>query len=288
MGPMENPKVVVCIKTFNRVDCARINMEIIKLNYPHQWPIVHACSDKKYKPYIEDVLVKCEPKGIWAGAFDLLQNSMTAANAQYSPDYIVQLEADTWLMNQEIIEKYITLLSNNPRAVIASSSWSFDKSEKWKASGKVLKKLAYYVTRLTKWMGLPWHIGWYHTTLASQFFIIKNTAEVRELFSTMKAPGADEYLEKYLFSEITRRFGKGAIIWMKEREPVHPNNRNLCEEMELFCQHFPSKYYDNSSLIEDGKKEVLERYRSLKKGRCMKKLLQSEDLTYYNSNANRF
>jgi spore coat polysaccharide biosynthesis protein SpsF (cytidylyltransferase family) len=119
---MTHLKTTFCITTFNRVDCARINMEIIKLNYPNQWPIIHACSDKSYKKYIEDILVKCEPKAFQAGAFDLLRNSMLSATESYNPEYIVHLEADTWLMNQDFIEKYINLLSKNPNAIIASSS----------------------------------------------------------------------------------------------------------------------------------------------------------------------
>jgi hypothetical protein len=104
----------------------------------------------------------------------------------------------------------------------------------------------------------------------------------------MTAPSVDDYLEKHLFSKITKRFGKKAIIWMKERESVHPNNRDSCEAMALFCQHFPSKSTINGDSGEDGKKEVLERYKSLKKGTYMTKLLQSDDLSYYNPNAKRF
>ena len=284
---MARTKTAVCITTFNRVDCARINMEIIKLNYANQWPIIHACSDKNYEKYIEDILVECEPKALQAGAFDLLRNSILTATKAYNPEYIVHLEADTWLMNQDFIEKYITLLSKKPYAMIAASSWSFDKSEKWKASGKVTKKVLYYITRLTKKLGLKWHIGW-QNSIASQFFVVKNTIEFRELLSTMTEPSADDYLEKYIFSKITKRFGKKAILWMDEREPVHPKNRNSCEVMELFCQHFPSKNITNGNSDEDGKKEVLERYESLKKGTYMKKLLQSNDLSYYNKNAKRF
>ena len=178
-------------------------------------------------------------------------------------------------------------MSKNPHAIIAASSWSFDKSEKWKMSGKIIKKLAYFITRLTKKLGLKWHIGW-KNSIASQFFIVKNTIEFRELLSTMAEPRVDEHLEKHLFSRITKRFGKKAILWMDEREPVHPKNRDSCKKMELFCQHFPSKKNPNGNSNEDGKKEVLERYKSLKKGTYMKKLLQSNDLSYYNKNAKRF
>jgi hypothetical protein len=284
---MTNHKTAVCITTFNRVDCARINMEIIKLNYANQWPIVHACSDKSYKKYIEDILVKCEPKALQAGAFDLLKNSILTATETYNPEYIVHLEADTWLMNQDFIEKYITLLSKNPNAIIASSSWSFDKSDKWKNSGSLTKKLKYYLTRLTKKVGLKWHIGW-QNTIASQFFIVKNNKDFRDFISVIPGPNASDYLEKYLFSNITKRFGKKSIVWMKEREPVHPSNRNFSEDMELFCQHFPSKNIIDTNSNEYGKKEVLERYKFLTNGTYMTKLLQSDDLSYYNNDAKRF
>jgi hypothetical protein len=286
---MSHTKTAVCITTFNRVDCARINMEIIKLNYANKWPIVHACSDKSYKKYIENILVKCEPKALQAGAFDLLKNSILTATETYNPEYIVHLEADTWLMNQELIEKYITMLSNNSNAVIASSSWSFDKSEKWRNSKSFAKRLAYFLTRLTKRLGLTWHIGW-QNTIASQFFIVKNTPEFRELLSTMAVPSDGDYLEKYLFSKITKRFGRKSILWMKEREPVHPNNRDSCEDMALFCQHFPSSQeltFPENKHFQLGKKEILEKYPLMTKGIYMEKLLRSSDTSYYNPGAKR-
>ena len=281
---MTKSKYVVCITTFNRIDCARINMEIIKLNYANQWPIVHACSDKNYSQYIEDVLIKCEPKALQAGAFNLLRSSILKATETYNADYIIHLEADTWLMNQAFIEKYIKLLSKNPHAIIASSSWSFDKSEKWKKSGRFGKNLAYILTRFTKKAGLDWHIGW-KKSIASQFFIVKNTSEFRDLISTIPEPDPDEYLERYLYSKLTQRFGKKSIIWMKEREPVHPKNRDFCEAMELFSQHFPSNKANKSSLL--GKKEVLESYPLIKRGAYMEKLLKSDNLEYYNPGAKR-
>lgn len=38
--------MVVCRTNHERPDCARINMEIVKLNYPEPWLIVHSCSDR--------------------------------------------------------------------------------------------------------------------------------------------------------------------------------------------------------------------------------------------------
>ena len=284
------PSVVVCITTYNRVDCARINMELIKLNYKNPWPILHACSDPNYTKYIEDVLVKCEPKALQKGAFELLKQAIVVANEKYKPNFIVHLEADTWLMNQGFIEKYIAALESHQESLMAASSWSFDKTYKWKASTKPSKKLAYQITRFTKKIGLKWHIGW-KNTISTQFFILKNTNEFRTLINEIPEPDPEGYLEKYLFKKIKNRFGRKSILWIKEREPVHPHNRDTCEKMELYSQHFPSSKeprLKHNNLLLDGKKETLQRYANLTRGQFMQKLLESKNLDYYNEGAKRY
>ena len=286
----KQPSVVVCITTYNRVDCARINMEIIKLNYKNQWPIVHACSDQNYTQYIEDILIKCEPKALQRGAFELLKQAIIVANEKYQPNYIVHVEADTWLMNQSFIENYISALNDREECLIAASNWTFDKTEKWKKSTKFSKQLNYQVTRFTKKLGLKWHIGW-KNTISTQFFVLKNTEAFRALINEIPEPDPKGYLEKHLFKQIKKRFGKKSILWIKEREPVHPNNRDTCDAMELYSQHFPSSKtsgLSHNNLALDGKKETLERYPSLTQGKFMQKLLESENLDYYNEGAKRY
>lgn len=94
-------QVVVCLTSFNRTDCARISMEIIKLNWPRKWPVVHACADASYTRYIEDILVMREPKPLTRGAHDLLVASMETAVTKLKADYVVHLEADTWIFDQK-------------------------------------------------------------------------------------------------------------------------------------------------------------------------------------------
>jgi hypothetical protein len=191
-------------------------------------------------------------------------------------------------MNQSIIENYIKALQENKDSVIAASSWSFDKTYKWKHSTKLLKRLAYYLSHVTKRMGLDWHIGW-KNSIATQFFVLKNTKEFRDMLNQIPEPDPNGYLEKYLFKIIIKSFGKKAIIKMNEREPVHPNNRDICENIELYSQHFPTKNLaTNSHPSLDGKKETLERYLQLQKGPYMIKLLQSDNLDYYNEGAKRY
>jgi hypothetical protein len=77
---------------------------------------------------------------------------------------------------------------------------------------------------------------------------------------------------------------------MKEREPIHPKNRDMCETMELFCQHFPSSQqapFPENKTQQLGKKEILEKYPLMIKGVYMNKLLGSSDTSYYNPGAKR-
>lgn len=283
MDSQKKSKVVICLTTHNRIDCARINMEIIKLNYELKWPIVHACSNSQYSKYIEDALVECSPKPTQAGALNLLLQSIEKANEMFAPDYIIHLEADTWLMNQATMIKYIEALERNPKSLIAGSCWDFDKSIKWQESSKLISKLKFQLSRLSKKLGLKWHIGW-KNTIATQFFIAKNTNEFRQALSNMPEPKENQYLEKLIYANLIKKFGKKCFIEMLEREPVHPNNRDSCEAMELYCQHFPTQV-ETSSMI--GKKQVLEKYPSLIKGGYMSKLMHATNFEYYNPGANR-
>jgi hypothetical protein len=284
---MKNNKIVICITTHNRVDCARINMEIIKLNFDDAWPIIHACSNKNYKKYLEDVLIVCEEKKLQKGAFNLLKKSFEAANRLYSPEYIVHIEGDTWLMNQNIIIKYITYLKENPNKFLAASSWSFDKTYKWKKSSNVLKKIKYVLGSFSKKAGLNFHIGW-KKTFSTQFFIIKNTKNINQALFKIKEPNDTDHLEKYLYQSLVKKFGNNIFIKMSEREPVHPMHRDFCNDLELFCQHNPTSILDNNSMeMVFGKKEVLKKYNHLKQGKYMKKLLNSKNLDYYNHGAKR-
>jgi len=58
-------------------------MEIIKLNWASEWPVVHASSAPDYTRYLEDVQVKREPQPLTVGAADLLLASINAAVARF-------------------------------------------------------------------------------------------------------------------------------------------------------------------------------------------------------------
>lgn len=296
-SPSDKPSVVICLTTHNRTDCAQINCEIIKLNYPDKWPVVHATSNSQYTKTSEDALVQCEPAPLKIGALNLLKESIKLANTEFHPDFIVHLEGDTWMMDPKIIKRYIDLLSAHPKKQLAASRWNIDKTNKWKNSNKKTKRLLYLFSLVLRKFGLDIHIQ-ESQTLSTQFFIFRNSPELRSFFENFNSLENSKMLEKEFYERYTKVFPEKTIIWLPERDPVHPHHRYVCEGLQLFSQHWPSfitldiatskaDFDKNTPVRLEGKKQVLERYPNLKKGPAMLKLLNSDDLSYYNFGAKR-
>ena len=281
-------QVAVCLTSFNRTDCARISMEIIKLNWPRKWPVVHASADPAYTRYIEDILVLREPKPLTRGAHDLLVASLGAAVTKLKADYVIHLEADTWVFDQNVIVRYLEKLERSPHALVAASSWSTDRVPEWARSHNTGRRLR---ARLAPWLrrcGLRYGIR-DRNSLSTQFFIAKTTPAMLDVIRSLR-PGDTDILEKMLYEGVIRRFGRRAVLGMSEREPVHPNFRDVCEPLSLVCHHWPSAadapHHDPFDRLH-GKKEWLQAANLHTHGPHMQRLMYDADLRYYNGNAKR-
>ncbi|MFP3184946.1 MAG: hypothetical protein RXS25_30025, partial [Paraburkholderia sp.] len=196
-------QVVVCLTSFNRTDCARISMEIIKLNWAHKWPVVHACSGAGYTRYIEDVLVRREPRPLTVGAADLLLASVSAAVTRFKADYVVHLEADTWIFDQNVIKRYLEQLAENPHAMIAASSWSTDCVPAWKRSPQLGRRLRATLASVLRPLGSRYGIR-EPKTVSTQFFIARATPDFLQMLSTIRVKD-DDFLEKILYAAVVER-----------------------------------------------------------------------------------
>jgi hypothetical protein len=282
--------------TFNRIDCARINQEIIKLNYKRTFPIVHACSSSAYERYLEDLLVRCEPGNLKAGALDLLQRSLQAAAEKFAPKYIVHLEGDTWIMDEDVIHDIISDMERNKSLMICTSAWDEDwLAFRYLERPSALLKMHMLYAKIVRRFGRPYHLKC-TDSLATQFFVIRATPEVIDCFARVKAvKGMD--LEQALYRSFIQRFGKDNILRLRMREPIHPYNRYVCEKLSLYSQHWPAKgtakdgrdpthpRYISPSV--DGKRETLLKHPSIRKGKYLQKLLDAQSFDYYNPGASR-
>lgn len=291
-----NIEPVVCMTTYDRIDCARINQEIIKLNYKKPLPIVHTCSSGIYQKHIEDVFLSCEPKPLQYGALDLLNESLRLAMKNFSPKYIIHLEGDTWIMNEQIIYDLIAKMEKNQDLMICTSAWDEDLlAFKYLKKSTLEIKLQRVMAAVLRKFGLNYQLAC-RDSLATQFFIIRATQEVLDCFLSLDPiPGID--LEQALYRKFFKKFTEKNLLRMKEREPIHPFNRYVTEKLTLFSQHWPARGTANDqrepthpryiSPKFDGKRETLERFPNIRKGEYLQKLLNAESFDYYNPGASR-
>ena len=292
----KSDRVVVCLTTFNRIDCARINQEILKLNYRNSFPIVHACSSSIYEQYLEDLLIRCEPGNLRAGALDLLQRSLEAAAAKFQPEYIIHLEGDTWIMDENIIHDIISEMDRNKSLMICTSAWDEDwLAFRYLKKPGALLKLHMQLAKSIRRFGVPYYLKC-TDSLATQFFVIRAAPEVIDCFTLLKPiKGID--LEQALYRSFIQRFREHNILRLRVREPIHPYNRYVCEKLSLYSQHWPARgtakdcrdpahprYISPSS---DGKRETLLKCPSIREGKYIQRLLNAQSFDYYNQGASR-
>jgi len=289
-------RAVVCLTTFNRIDCARINQEIIKLNYKSTFPIVHACSSSSYDEYLEDLLIRCEPGNLKAGALDLLQQSLEAAVAKFKPDYLVHLEGDTWIMDEGVIHDIIAAMDRNKSLMICTSAWDEDwLAFKYLKSPGTLLKLQMLFAKVIRRFGIPYYLQC-TDSLATQFFVIRAVPDVLERFANVRyVKGRD--LEQAVYRSFMQRFKKHNVLRLREREPIHPFNRYVCEKLSLYSQHWPAKGTANDSRDPthpryispsfEGKRDTLLKFPSIREGKYIQQLLNARSFDYYNPGASR-
>jgi hypothetical protein len=186
-------RTVVCLTTHDRVDCARINQEIIKLNYTQPLRIVHACSNRAYAGHLEDVLVACEPHPLKEGALNLLRSAMERAVREFAPDFLVHLEADTWVLDEFVLVRYLAALASDPNRLLAASSWSEDAvdfalctGDARAGRGGAWDRAKFAGAKLFRSAGIRAGIRGAES-YATQFFILKNRADVVDAVLSMKA-----------------------------------------------------------------------------------------------------
>lgn len=122
-------KIAVLIRVYDRTNDLKINVQVIKDLWKEHDYDIFVCFNGKEKGYILDKKVHDSTKviqldhnaGHLKGNSQLLLEGMKHINlTQYN--YLIILEADTWLMGDSLITKYVNLLDNSS-SVWASSEW---------------------------------------------------------------------------------------------------------------------------------------------------------------------
>lgn len=274
----------VLMYTYNRVDDAKINMEIIrnvwqKTNYFDDVKIVHAYNGKKEwypKKYLENDLVIIKNSWHFQGAADLIDAGIKKFKKKYKEtDYVIVLASDTWLVKPVYVENLLKKMKNN-NLYLATCSWGNPDKDNISDVGMAVD---FFIVDL-KWAN------------TNKFFPINYGdfyKKYEELF--MYQSGGTVMLEKLLFGRYVKAIGredgyggsdkikaKRKMLIMKDREPVHSHVDKdgrwirimYWQKMGLITHHDPKP-----------KKQILIQNK-INTGEHMKKLLRSTDLSYFN------
>lgn len=293
-------ETVICLTSHDRLDCARINQEIFKLNFSRPYTVVHASSGPDARLYLEDVFVRCTPQPHFVGALALMQSAISAAR-ELEPDFLVLLEADTWLLDEQILQGFIGRMQADPALLMAACAWKTPPRALTRRLAREFVGLVFTAgDRLRRLATLPRRLRCDAVDFGTQFCIMRNDPLLLDVFCGMR-PDSRRMVERQWFERFSTHFNFERVLRMREREPVHPHQRFACEPLALHSEHWPAAgtyagFPDLKNIAcvkphAPGKREALVRYPLIRTGECIQRLLRARtpaELAYYNSGARRF
>lgn len=271
----------VVIYTHNRVDDARINIELIrswKTKLFSNIKIFHVYNGEKswYEKTNEDKLIIRKNPGHQKGAADLIDTGiLTFFKEKELPDYILTIASDTWLTKPDYLEKVVTNMAKD-KLVIATASWGSNKDTSLWEGGLATDFFVIDANFAKKYKLFPFEYGVFSKKYSEVLdYLLRNTI-LERLFSirliqalgrSMKIPG--EHLRRMVALKMIYR--------MKEREPVHLETKTKYDrkmfypKINLLTHHDPKE-----------KRKILKASKDIFKGTNILKLLTSKNLDYYN------
>lgn len=279
-------KIGVVIYTYNRIEDAKINMEIIHSLWQDSGlfddiKIVHAFNGKSFwwpGKYLEDKLVIIKNNlSHFEGAANLIDAGVLALYKNYGSkiDYCIVLAADTWLINLEFVHKIIFKMIEDNQ-YLATCPWGLPERNEFRDVGMATDFFIF-------------NLGW---TIKNKMFPLNYSNFRKRYVDFLYYLGQKNImLEKLAFSRfMTALFNSchnnNAMLFkinskiniIKEREPVHLKinkdgfweRRHYWPKIGLITHHEP-----------EVKRKILKRYKDIN-GQAISKLLQSKNLSYYN------
>lgn len=272
-------KIGVLLYTYNRVDDARINLEIIR-NVWKKNPllrdvaVVHAFNGKKEwwpKKYLEDELLYLKNPGYFRGAEILLNEGTDVFLKKYPHvDYVVTLAADTWCVNPEYLEKVIGKMHREEQ-YLAVCAWG---NKKETDMFKIGMSLDFNIVDL-RWAKRARLFPLKYKEFVDRYaelFTYRDEGIFLERVFAMRFRQAIERSVKIPSENLAAKITREYIYHMIEREPVHSGwtRKMYWPKMGLITHHDP-----------EPKRKILRQWK-LKLGDYGNKLLGAKSLNYYN------
>lgn len=224
------PKLGVVVSTFDRVDDARINLEILRARWSQHFDllVVHAFNGlPEWLPEgvgIADKLIKLRNRGHFRGAVQLMESGLAYLSAR-GVQRAVHLSSDTWACDPEFIRSVLDRMERASQP-FASSAWGDERDDNpWRVG------LAMDFAMLD----LPWAFQHAFLPIEYERFCDRH-GEAIEYAGSHVFP--ERVLAMRFLSAVMRadrsigdgdRFEAGheKLCRISEREPVHRNGRRV-------------------------------------------------------------
>lgn len=278
-------KIGVLIYTYNRVDDARINMEIVRNIWDksglfgEKIVIVHAFNGRKEwyrQKYLEDDLIRVKNSWHFQGAADLIDAGMKAFRKKHKNiSQVIVLAADTWLIKPEYLRGVLDRMKKDKR-YLATCAWGLPEMNGMREVGIATDFFAIDLGWAAKNDLFPLDYkkfyDKYHDLL---FYLNGSTIGVEKLYL---ARFLEAVSREGSFHGAARKRALARMHILAEREPVHSHRSTEGEwirqmywpEIGLLTHHDPKS-----------KKEILEK-NGINEGLHIQKLLESDSFEYFN------
>ena len=286
-----NVKVGVLMYTYDRIDDARINLEILR----NVWPkcgllkdvvVVHAFNgDQQWWPekYLEDELLFLENPGHFGGAEVLLNQGIKCFADKYPQvAYVIILAPDTWCVMPEYLEKIIDVMHGKDKYLAACAWGTKDKSDMF-VSGMSMDFNIVDVKWAVEYRLFPLRYQEFSNRYAEVFSYEDKIVYLERVFALRFKQAIMRAIE-IPSDNLIKQIAEEHICRMTEREPVHCFHRPISR---LFrAVHRRKEYWPNIGLITHHnpmlKQEVAKEW-NLKLGNYGARFLAANNLSYYNN-----
>ncbi len=279
-------KIGVLLYTYDRIDDARINLEIIRSVWAKNYllkdvTIVHSYNGKEEwwpEKFLENELLYLDNPSHFLGAEILINKGIDYFHKKYPDiDYVIILASDTWLVKPGYIEKIVSSMSKEGK-YFATCPWGNPKDDNMWKIGMALDFAIVDIKWAVKNNFFPLRYKEF-VEKYNEIFLYKDEVVYPEIVLALRFKQAIMNSVKIRSEHFLGKIANEYIYRIREREPIH-------DEKKFFRVKKGRKmYWPKIGLIThhepEPKQKILKKL-NVNIGKNADRLIQANDLSYYN------